>query len=99
MTSLDKLKNRRKCIIEEITEAPMWVNGSVIESTRKVNGKEYPFYYLSQSIEGKTQTTYIKVKQLDQFKNAAVEGMKVKKLITELGSINIKLLKAGGHND
>lgn len=99
MTDLDKLKNRRKCILEEITEAPMWVNGSVIESTRKVNSKDYPFYYLSQSIEGKTQTTYISAKQLTQFKAAVVDGLRVKKLIAELGSINIKLLKAGSNND
>ena len=96
MTDLDKLKSRRKCILEEVAEDPMWVNGSVIESTRKVNGKEYPFYYLSQSIDGKTQTTYISAKQLDQFKDAVVEGLRVKALIAELVSINIKLLKAGG---
>jgi len=95
MTDVDKLQERRKNILAEIAEAPLWVNGSVIESTRKANGKEYPFNYLSQSIGGKTQTTYISVKQLDEFKNAVEEGLKVKKLITELGNINIKLLKGG----
>jgi len=101
MTDVDKLQERRKNIlaeiaeIAEIAEAPLWVNGSVIESTRKANGKEYPFNYLSQSIGGKTQTTYISAKQLDEFKKAVEEGLKVKKLIAELGNINIKLLKGG----
>lgn len=95
MPDLDELLKRRKYILKEISEAPMWVNGSVIESTRTVKGKKYPFYYLSQSIEGKTQTTYISAKQLDQFKTSADEGTRIKKLMTELGIINIKLLKAG----
>ena len=96
MSDINKLQERRKHILKEIAEVPIWVNGSVIESTRKVNGKEYPFCYLSQSIEGKTQTTYISTKQLEQFKNAVAEGTRVKKLISELGNINIKRLKAGG---
>ena len=99
MSNIDELHKNRFEIIREIKEMPHWVNGSVIESTRKQNGKEYPFYYLSQSIGGKTQTTYISAKQLDQFKTAVNNGLKLKSLMSELSLINIKLIKLEVSND
>jgi hypothetical protein len=99
MSDIDELHKKRFEIIKEIEEMPLWVNGSVIESTRKQNGKEYPFYYLSQSIGGKTQTTYISAKQLDQFKTAVNNGLRVKSLMSEVSLINIKLVKLEVSND
>lgn len=78
---------------KELISIPYWINGSVIETTRKQAKKEKPFYYLSQSINGKTKTTYISATHLESFKNAANEGEKIKEILAKMNEINIQLLK------
>jgi len=94
-----QLKQRRKELLKKLTEMPLWVNGSVVETTKKSKGKETPFYYLSQSIKGKNKITYISAHHLPAFKAAAAEGVKMKELLAKLIFINTKLIKEDSIND
>ncbi len=99
---MDDVKNliaQRDELVKKMRDAPLWVNGSVVETTRKVRGKEMPFRYLSHSIKGKNKITYISEAHLKQFKAAAIEGNQIKRLQNELSGINMKLIKAGYCND
>jgi len=99
MNDSEKLKIRRDKLVRRICNAPLWVSGSVVETTRRFQGKETPFFYLSQSINGKNRITYISAKQLAKFKKAAVEGRKMKTLQLDLSAINIKLIKTENTHD
>ena len=99
MNDIEKLLKRRKELLEKISGAPLWVSGSVVETIRKAKGKETPFFYLSQSINGKNKITYISAAKLNEFKKATAEGTKIKKLQFELSTTNMKLIKAGYIND
>ena len=99
---MDDVKNliaQRDELVKKMRDAPLWVNGSVVETTRKVRGKEMPFRYLSHSIKGTNKITYISEAHLKQFKAAAIEGDKIKRLQNELSAVNMKLIKAGYCND
>jgi len=78
MDEVDKLKARRTELLKEICEAPLWVNGSVVETTRKVRNKVIPFFYLSNSIKGKNRITYISAAHLEKFRAAAAMGAHIK---------------------
>lgn len=91
-----ELLERVEQLNQEFINAPYWVMGSVIETTRKQSKKEIPFYYLSQSVNGKTKTTYISLAKLQAFKKAAAEGQKLKETLSEIGKIHVSLLKGGG---
>ncbi len=93
--NLEALLEQRDVLLKKLLEAPLWINGSVVESVRKQRGKEAPFYYLSQSVKGKNKITYISARHLDDFKTAADAGLKFRELLSELSTINIKLIKAG----
>lgn len=99
MDAIKKLIAQRGELLKKIGDVPLWINGSVVETTRKVRGKEIPFYYLSLSIKGKNKITYISAPHLKQFKAAVIAGDKVKQLQHELSAINMKLIKAGYCND
>ena len=99
MSNQKQLLEQRELLLVEISEAPIWVSGSVIETTRKVGEKSKPFCYLSQSVKGKNKITYISKKQLDAFSAAAAEGERIRGLLAELSLINVKLIKAGFRND
>ena len=97
MKKVEQLRQRREELLKELIQMPLWVNGSVVETTKKSKGKETPFYYLSQSIKGKNKITYISARHLSAFKAAAAEGAKQKELLAELSFINTKLIKEGGN--
>jgi len=99
MDNIEQLRARSRELLKDFSETPFWVNGSVVETTRKTRNKEIPFYYLSQSIKGKNKITYISAAHLEHFKIAASEGAKIKLLQNELSSINIKLIKLGCCDD
>jgi hypothetical protein len=99
MDDIEQLRARRNALLRDFSEAPLWINGSVVETTRKTRNKEIPFYYLSQSIKGKNKITYISAAHLEHFKMAASEGAKVRLLQNELSSINMKLIKLGCCDD
>ena len=99
MNEVEKLRARRDELLRKVAEAPFWVQGSVVETTRKVREKETPFYYLSQSINGKNKITYISAKHLEHFRTAAYEGTEIRLLLSELSSINVKLIKKGCCDD
>ena len=44
MEDVDKLIEQREELLRKIHDAPLWVNGSVVETTRKYRGRETPFY-------------------------------------------------------
>lgn len=99
MTDVDKLIAERSELLKKIHNAPLWVNGSVVETIRKYRGKENPSFYLSHSINGKNKITYISAANLDRFRKAAAEGAKIRKLQHELSAINSKLIKVGINDD
>lgn len=99
MDDVDKLIEQREELLSKIHDAPLWVKGSVVETTRKFRGRETPFYYLSQSIKGKNKITYISAANLDRFRKAAAEGVKMRELQHELSAMNAKLTKTGVDND
>ena len=96
---IGNLKTRRKELLDNVTKTPFWVYGSVVETTRKICGKQTPFYYLSQSINGKNKITYISATHLGYFKRAAAEGAKIRRILNELSSISVKLIKKGCFDD
>ena len=91
---MERLENWK----QELIELPHWVFGTVIETTRKQSKIEKPFYYLSQSINSKTRTTYIAAKHLESFKNAELEGRRLKQILAEINQVNIQLIKNGAGN-
>ncbi|MCP4486862.1 MAG: hypothetical protein GY820_06015 [Gammaproteobacteria bacterium] len=97
MDGLEMLEKLKK-LKQELVELPPWVAGTVIETTRKQSKTEKPFYYLSQSVKGKTKTTYIAAKHLGAFKKAEEEGGRLKQILTEINQINIQLIKSGAGN-
>ena len=99
MDDVDKLIEQREELLSKIHDAPLWVTGSVVETTRKYRGRETPSYYLSQSLKGKNKITYISAANLNSFRKAAAEGIKMRALQHELSAINAKLIKTGANND
>ena len=99
MKDVKELVDQRDALLKELMEIPLWVSGSVVESVRKYRGKKSPFYYLSQSINGKNKVTYISAKQLEDFKSASMNGQHMKDIVSKLSLVNIKLLKVGYRND
>lgn len=99
MKDIKELLNERDVLLKELMNTPLWLNGSVVESIRKYRGKESPFYYLSQSVNGKNKITYVSARHLANFKHAADAGQNVKSLLVKLSMVNVKLLKAGYDND
>ncbi len=99
MNEVEELRARRDKLLNKVAEVPFWVHGSVVETTRKIRGKEIPFYYLSQSINGKNKITYVSATHLEHFKTAASEGTKIRWLLNELSSISVKLIKKGCCDD
>lgn len=99
MNDVDKLVAQRDELLRKIHAAPLWVNGSVVQTIRKFRGKETPFYYLSQSIKGKNRITYISAAHLSRFRMAAAEGVKLRELHYELNAVSVKLIKAGVNHD
>lgn len=99
MKNIKKLMVQRDRILQQLLDVSLWVNGSIVETTKKVHGKESPFRYLSRSINGKNKITYVSERNLNAFKQAVAEGAKVKVLLAELVSVNVELIKAEGDND
>ena len=99
MNDVTKLLKRRDALLKEVLNISLWVNGSVIESVRKHNNKESPFYYLSQSVKGRNKITYISAKNLKEFKAAVAKGLQLKRVLYKISALNIKLIKAGYVND
>jgi len=85
-----ELREKLSQLKQELLDIPCWVSGTIIESSRKQGKTRKPFYYLSQSVNGKTKTTYIAARHLDTFKKAAAEGKRFKKhKIPEFGRVVI----------
>jgi hypothetical protein len=99
MNDVTKLLKRRDALLKEVLNISLWVNGSVVESVRKHNNKESPFYYLSQSVKGRNKITYISTKNLKEFKASAAQGLQLKSVLYKISVLNIKLIKAGYVND
>jgi hypothetical protein len=95
--STDELLEKLKELKEEFMHSSCWVAGSVIETVRKQSKKEKPFYYLSQSIGGKTKTTYISADSLEAFKLATSRGNRIKEIVGKINQINIQLVKRGDY--
>jgi len=95
MNSLEKEELLRELseLKKNLLKTSYWVTGSVIETTRKQSNKEKPFFYLSQSIKGKTKTTYIAASQLQAFKDAVSEGENLKSTLSRINEIHIQLIK------
>jgi hypothetical protein len=89
-----ELREKLSQLKQELLDVPCWVSGTIIESSRKQGKTRKPFYYLSQSVNGKTKTTYIAARHLDIFKKAAAEGKRLKEILSEINRINILLLKS-----
>ncbi len=89
------LQGKRKKLLDELRSLPVWIDGSIVESTRVQSGKEKAFNYLSRSKRGRNRTTYISGKHLDAFKKARGNGEQAKQIINGIIEINIQLLKTG----
>ncbi|MCF6298063.1 MAG: hypothetical protein L3J08_08815 [Flavobacteriaceae bacterium] len=87
------LLNQKEKLLSELTKSENWIIGSIIETTRIQSGKKKPFNYLSRSLKGKTQTTYISKEQLNEFKKARELGSIIQVVLNEIIEVNIKLLK------
>jgi len=84
---------QKEQFLTKMLQNESWIIGSIIETTRIQSGKKKPFYYLSRSLGGKTQTTYISKKQLSEFKKARELGNSIQAILNEIIEINIKILK------
>lgn len=93
--STENLIKKLNDLKQEFLNIEGWVNGSVIETARTQTKEEKPFNYLSQSIGGKTKTTYISGDNLKAFKSAASRGSRIKEIMIEISAINIQLIKRG----
>ena len=89
-----ELLKQLEALKKELFTIAYWVNGSVIETTRTQSTNTKPFFYLSQSIKGKTKTTYISAAQLESFKQAVIDGEKAKEILGKINNIHIQLIKA-----
>ncbi len=94
MTELECIKRQAE-LHDELQGLLPWVNGSLIETTRKQGEKESPFYYLSQTINKKVKTTYVSAKQVEDFRQAVDRAKHGKKIFQELSELNIQCIKNG----
>ena len=85
---------KKEQLFSRLTNNENWIIGSIIETTRIQSGKKQPFNYLSRSLGGKTQTTYISKKQLNEFKKARELGNSIQVILNEIIEVNIKILKS-----
>ena len=92
------LQGKRKKLLDGLCALPVWIDGSIVESTRVQSGKEKAFNYLSRSKGGRNRTTYISGKHLDAFRRARRKGEQAKQIINGIIEINIQLLKKGGND-
>lgn len=99
MNDVTELLKRRDALLKKMRDISLWVNGSVVETVRKHKNKKTPFFYLSQSVKGRNQITYISARDLEAFKSATDQGLQLKNALSELSMLNIKLIKAGYVND
>lgn len=90
---LEELKSKRDKYLKRFTGLSGWVIGSVVETEQKRNGKRIPFRYLSHSKKGRNSITYIAESQLLEFRKAAENGTKAKKLLEEIGVLTSKIIK------
>ena len=90
------LLRKREKLLMELFSLPVWIDGSIVETTRVQSGKKKAFNYLSRSRSGRNRTTYIPGKRLDAFKKARLAGDRAKRIFNEIVLINIQLLKNGG---
>ena len=79
-----ELLSQRRLLLEELLESETWITGSIIETKRIQSGKEKPFYYLSRSLGGKTNTTYLSKKDLPAFKTARAAGIRVQENLNKI---------------
>lgn len=92
------MRGKRRKLLEELCALPVWIDGSIVESTRVQSGKEKAFNYLSRSKGGRNRTTYIAGKRLEAFKEARTNGERARQIFNEIVEINIQLLKEGGND-
>ena len=92
MTDLECIKRQAE-LHGELQGLLPWVNGSLIETTRKQGEKVSPFYYLSQTINNKVKTTYVSAKQLEHFRQAVDRAKHAKQILQELSELNIQCIK------
>jgi hypothetical protein len=90
-----RLIKLRKSLLEQLNSLSIWVDGSIVETTRIQSGKKKAFNYLSRSKDGKNHITYISAKRLEVFKDARESGKQAKCIIDKIIEINIQLLKIG----
>jgi hypothetical protein len=92
---MKKLMKQRKELLAELCSLPIWIDGSIVETTRIQSGVEKPFSYLSRSKKGKNQITYISGKHLDVFTESRRSGESAKQLVGQIIEVSIQLLKLG----
>ena len=92
MTELECMK-RQVELYGELQGLLPWVNGSLIETTRKQGKKVSPFYYLSQTINNKVKTTYVSAKQVEDFRQAVDRAKHAKQILQEISELNIQYIK------
>lgn len=88
-----ELLSQRQLLLEELLECETWITGSIIETKRIQSGKEKSFCYLSRSLDGKTNTTYLSKNDLPAFKAARAAGIRIQNSLNKIIALNIKLLK------
>ena len=97
-TTSDDLRQRRTQLLDELTENPFWIRGSVVETTQKgrtPTEQRRPHRFISRKVEGRSRSVYLRKECVEVAKRASARRDDVERLIDEIAEINIELIKRG----
>lgn len=100
---LERLRQRRDALLQELRGVPNLMRGTLYEPERKcgrascacaTGGPRHPTVRLNVTVEGRTRTRYVR-----QQERAALEAMlaahsRLRALVNELTEVNLRLLHA-----
>jgi hypothetical protein len=89
MSNINTLLKKRRALLKELYSLHQLVCGSLF--LRNLNGK--PRHILSQMLDGKQRQTYIAGRHLEAVTQGVCEYERALEILSELGQINISLIK------
>ena len=88
------MKAKRRRIIQELSGLSGWVTGSLVKTERTQLGKKSRFCYLSRSLNGRNQITYVAPGDFKIFAEILETGKRARRLFEQVTELTVAILKA-----
>jgi hypothetical protein len=93
-TSLDKSRAARQKLLAQLAGMEEgWIAASLVVTRRTQGGKQRPFRYLSRSVRGKNQVTYVAAAQTAAFRQAVARGRWARATLETISELTIAIIK------